>query len=74
LARRGVITSERLTVCKYPDRLKGDALLRTNVLADGNWHWAVWDAKRKKLLDPYYKRTRVVYYLAVLRRKGRRAG
>lgn len=69
LTRLGVITSKRLAVCKNPERLTRDALLRTNVLANGNWHWAVWDAKTKKVLDPYYRRTRVISCLLVLRRQ-----
>lgn len=71
LRRFGVITSKRLVVCKNPRRLKKDALLRTNVLANGNWHWAVWDAKREKVLDPYYKRTRFFSCVTVLRRTRR---
>jgi hypothetical protein len=69
LGHLGVTVSKRLVVCKHPDRLQVDALLRTNILANGNWHWAVWDAKRKKILDPYYKRTKPVSCLVVLRRK-----
>jgi len=69
LRRLGVITAERLVVCKNPERLQMDALLRTNLLANGNWHWAVWDAKKQKILDPYYKRTRPLSCLIVLRRK-----
>lgn len=65
----GVITAKDLVVCKNPQRLQRDALLRTNVLANGNWHWAVWDAKRKTLLDPYYKRPRPLSCLVVLRRR-----
>jgi ABC-type bacteriocin/lantibiotic exporter with double-glycine peptidase domain len=68
LIRFGVITSKRLVVCRNPERLERDAPLRTNVLANGNWHWAVWDAKRKKVLDPYYKRTRFCSCLVVRRR------
>lgn len=69
LKRLGVITAERLSVCKNPKNLQTDALLRTNLLANGNWHWAVWDARRQKILDPYYKRTRPLSCLIVLRRK-----
>lgn len=68
LARFGVVTSKRLVVCKHPERLKRDALLRTNVLGNGNWHWAVWDSTRSKVLDPYYKRTRFRSCLLVMRR------
>jgi hypothetical protein len=68
LRRCGVITAKRLVACKDPSRLQTDALLHTNMLANGYSHWAVWDAKRQKILDPYYQRTRVFSYLAILRR------
>ena len=71
LRRFGIITAKRLVRCKDPRRLKRDALLNTNLLVDGNSHWAVWDAKRKKVLDPYYKRTRCFSCLVVLRREER---
>ncbi|MBF0860371.1 hypothetical protein HKD24_14390 [Gluconobacter sp. LMG 31484] len=71
LTRLGVITEKNFVVCKYPERLTKDALLRTNLLANGNWHWAVWDAKRQEILDPYYKRTRPLSCLIVLRRERR---
>jgi hypothetical protein len=32
-------------------------------------HWAAWGAKRQKILDQYYKRTRPLSCLIVLRRK-----
>lgn len=69
LLKFGIIMSPSLVVCKNPSRLSRDALLRTNVLANGDWHWAVWDSKRKKLLDPYYKQTRLCSALLVLRRQ-----
>lgn len=72
LKKFGIITSKRLVRCKNPsknpDRLTKDALLHTNKLADGHSHWAVWDAQRMEILDPYYKRTRVHSFLSVLRR------
>lgn len=69
----GVITTKRLVVCTDPERLDRDALLHTNKLADGNSHWAVWDAKRRKILDPIYARgrTRPHSCLIVLRREHR---
>lgn len=70
----GIVTSLRLVVCKNPSRLRRDALLRTNVLANGGWHWAVWDSKRKKVLDPYYKRTRFCSALLILRRQAPKTG
>jgi ABC-type bacteriocin/lantibiotic exporter with double-glycine peptidase domain len=71
LRRFGVITSKRIHRCTNPRRLKRDALLNTNVLANGDSHWAVWDAKSRKVLDPYYKRTRFHSCLVVLRREHR---
>lgn len=73
LSHFGVVTSKRLVVCKNPKRLKKDALLRTNVLANGDWHWAVWDASRERVLDPYYKRTRFCSCLVVQRRTRRKS-
>jgi hypothetical protein len=66
----GVITSKRLVRCKRLDRLGRDALLRTNVLNNGNWHWVVWDAAQGRILDPLpYKRGLRPYSgLVVLRR------
>jgi len=65
-----VIMQERWVRCVRPERLPKDALLRTNVLNNGNWHWAVWDAGRNKILDPLpYKRGfRPISALTVVRR------
>jgi len=68
LLKFGIVTSLRPIACKNPARLKRDALLRTNVKANGGSHWAVWDSKRQRILDPYYKRTRPCSALLVLRR------
>jgi ABC-type bacteriocin/lantibiotic exporter with double-glycine peptidase domain len=65
----GIVTSLRLFTCKNPLQLKRDALLRTNVKTNGDSHWAVWDFKRQRVLDPYYKRTRPCSALLVLRRQ-----
>jgi ABC-type bacteriocin/lantibiotic exporter with double-glycine peptidase domain len=72
LQKLGVDTTKNLVRCKYPQNLRKDALLKTNVLKNGNWHWAVWDHKRQKLLDPYYMRTRPVSALVVVRRRSKR--
>jgi hypothetical protein len=48
----GVILSEKLVRCVYPEHLNRDALIRTNVLSNEMWHWVVWDARRQKILDP----------------------
>jgi hypothetical protein len=37
--------------CHYRN-LEQDAILKTRTRSDGDWHWIVWDAKRKKFLDP----------------------
>ena len=45
-----------------------DAVLATKKLKDGSWHWMVWDAKNKMLLDPLeepYTKPRVVSFLRV---------
>ena len=69
LLQLGVITSRRLVRCGRDISLTRDALLATNYRSsDDEWHWAVWDSKRKKILDPYYKRTRPFSQLTVLRR------
>jgi ABC-type bacteriocin/lantibiotic exporter with double-glycine peptidase domain len=66
----GVVLSERLTRCPRPERLTQDALIRTNELSNGMWHWVVWDARRAKILDPlpYKRRLRPLSCLVVLER------
>ena len=53
---------------KYQD-LEDDAILKANPRHGGaEWHWVVWDAKRRRLLDPRdppYKRIRACSYLRV---------
>jgi hypothetical protein len=54
---------------RYTD-LRQDAVLKLKTRAHGEreWHWAVWDAHRRKLIDPAkfpYKRFRVTSFLAV---------
>lgn len=71
LTHYGVITLRNLRRCSDPTKLTRDALLKTNMRKDGYYHWAVWDAKRQKLLDPLYKRTRPLSCLLVLRRERR---
>jgi len=75
LKRFGILTTKHLTrSSKNQTRinLRQDALIRTNVLANGNWHWAVWDSGQQNLLAPYYKRPRPYSCLVVLRRGRRR--
>jgi len=69
-AQFGVVLSDRLVRCVDPERFDHDALVRTNELANGNWHWVGWDAKRRKTLDPLrYKRgLRPISCLVVLNR------
>jgi len=68
----GVITTKRLIRCARQPTLKRDALVRANVAPkSGNWHWAVWDARRQRFLDPlpYKKNNLKPYsYLVILRR------
>ncbi len=53
---------------KYQD-LKDNAILKANPRRGGaEWHWVVWDAERRRLLDPReppYKRIRACSYLRV---------
>ena len=53
---------------KYQD-LEDNAILKVNPRRGGaEWHWVVWDAGRRRLLDPRdppYKRIRVCSYLRV---------
>ena len=53
---------------KYQD-LKDNAILKVNPRRGGaEWHWVVWDAGRRRLLDPRdppYKRVRACSYLRV---------
>ncbi|MGE0093766.1 MAG: cysteine peptidase family C39 domain-containing protein [Alphaproteobacteria bacterium] len=32
--------------------LRSDAILKVNPRPDGSWHWVIWDATRKRILDP----------------------
>ena len=46
------------------ETLSGSALVKTNITRDG-WHWVVWDAESKTVLDPKikpYVRLRPVSY------------
>jgi hypothetical protein len=49
---------QKSAYAKIRDALERDALLPTNILANGNWHWVMWDAKRKKV--HYYKTNSVL--------------
>ena len=53
---------------KYED-LEDNAILKVNPRRGGaEWHWVVWDAKRRRLLDPRdppYKRISACSYLRV---------
>ena len=70
LRRLGVILEIRMKVCRAPRRLRRDALLKTNTRKGGYWHWAVWDAERQEILDPYgYKAIRPVSCIPVLKRE-----
>ena len=47
---RTIPVSESLS--ELEQRLSFDALLKTRPDKAENWHWMVWDSKRKKTLDP----------------------
>jgi ABC-type bacteriocin/lantibiotic exporter with double-glycine peptidase domain len=67
----GITTSGHLVRCsKNPKNLKfkQDALIKTNKLKSGKWHWAVWDSRKQVLLDPYYKRTEPYSCLLIVHR------
>jgi len=59
----------------YTD-LREDAVLKLKARAHGEreWHWVVWDARRRKLIDPAkfpHKRFRITSFLAVNPRSAR---
>jgi hypothetical protein len=66
LRKFGIIATGRLVRCSKL-KLEKDALLHTNKVKNDS-HWAVWDARQQKILDPYYKRTRPHSCLLILRR------
>jgi len=50
--------------------LDHDAILKVNVRKDGHWHWVVWDAENRRVLDPKrrpYRKIRATSYLPVQR-------
>jgi hypothetical protein len=61
LARRSVSLAGRKI-----ETIKSDALVKTNVRSNGDWHWVVWDERRKRVLDPSrppYRRLRPHSYV-----------
>jgi ABC-type bacteriocin/lantibiotic exporter with double-glycine peptidase domain len=73
LRKFGMKSPKRLRVIRDRDayrELRHNALLKlvTPSHKSGCWHWVVWDARRKKLLDPRkqpYRRFRITSYLPV---------
>lgn len=73
LAKFGIKTAGRTVEFKPISTsnmgLEFDAIVSTKVKANGWWHWLVWDAKNKALLDPLeepFKRPMVTHYLKIL--------
>ena len=55
---------------RHYSSLELDAVLKVCPKKDGTWHWVVWDAGAKRILDPLeppYKRIRAISYLRVTR-------
>jgi hypothetical protein len=50
----------RSTTPRHYRNLREDAVLKTRTRSDGDWHWIVWDAKRKLVIDPERKENRYV--------------
>lgn len=51
-----------------PKYILKNAILKVNRRKNGSWHWMVWDAKRRRLLDPQkpaYKRPRLSSFLTI---------
>ncbi|WP_352660945.1 cysteine peptidase family C39 domain-containing protein [Mesorhizobium australicum] len=72
LAQLDIEAAPRLVRLKAqtPADLPFDAILKTNVKQDGEWHWVVWDSRRQLLLDPRvppYRRYRHRSYLEIVR-------
>jgi len=54
---------------RQPSDLPFDAIIKINPRQDGKeWHWVIWDHRRRRILDPKnppYKRLRYVSYVRV---------
>jgi ABC-type bacteriocin/lantibiotic exporter with double-glycine peptidase domain len=74
MRRHGVRCGPRLIPLRsrHPKDLPFDALLKVNPRLGGkDWHWVLWDSRRKQLLDPKvprYKRYKYVSFVRVWRR------
>jgi hypothetical protein len=77
LAKFGIACAGRLTRLRPGDyrKLEQDAILRTRTSkSDGDSHWIVWDAKRKRIIDPEpdkadrYVRPPITSFLGVKRK------
>ena len=68
----GCDVGERLNPLRtrHYSKLQFDAILKVWPKKNGTWHWVVWDAGAKRILDPLeppYKRIRAISYLRVTR-------
>jgi hypothetical protein len=76
MRKHGVRCGPRLLPLRsrHPKDLPFDALVKVNPRRGGKeWHWVLWDNRRKQLLDPKvppYKRFRFVSYVRVWRSAG----
>jgi hypothetical protein len=68
MGRHGVVVEGRMRRIgdQSLNELDCDALLKVNPRADGEeWHWVIWDHRRRRVLDPKvppYKRLKPVAY------------
>lgn len=73
MRQHGVALEGRLTPfrTRKPTDLPFDALLKANPrLAGKEWHWMIWDYRRRRVLDPKmppYKRVKFVSYVELRR-------
>lgn len=70
LKRLGIALTDRLSPLggRSLSDLATNAIVKVNPRQDG-WHWVVWDAGRRRLLDPRqptYQRYRVISFLQVI--------
>jgi ABC-type bacteriocin/lantibiotic exporter with double-glycine peptidase domain len=75
MRQHGIVADERLIPLRTrtPFELPFDALIKMNPRRGGKeWHWAVWDHRSRRILDPRspaYRRRKFVSYVR-LRRTG----
>lgn len=68
LKKRGFRVSRRLKPLyrRQLIDLKANAILKVNPKPNGSWHWVIWDAKRRQILDPEGHRKRPYRYVSYL--------